>query len=122
MGNFGREEVSSLVYELLEDILVRDKRSIRDDDRLVHDLHIDSDDFSFLFVPKLHEKLDIKTKPDEWQDDSPREGIVPLPRPSLPKARSTAAPSAENALAWIEPRRKSRRSLPYWEFAQTGPA
>ena len=68
MGNFGREEVSSLVYELLEDILVRDKRSIRDDDRLVHDLHIDSDDFSFLFVPKLHEKLDIKTKPDEWQD------------------------------------------------------
>ncbi len=58
--------LETAIYELLEDIVKIPRNSIRRTDFLVRDLHIDSDDFSFLFVPELERKLSIHVPFHAW--------------------------------------------------------
>lgn len=62
-----RESVTRRVLESLEDLTERPSNRIRLKDRLVSDLGLDGDDFSFVFVPGLEQALGIRTDPLAWE-------------------------------------------------------
>jgi acyl carrier protein len=60
------KEVEDTVLENLEDILQVPKSQIRRTDRLLKDLKMDGDDFSFLFVPALERTLEVRFPSEVW--------------------------------------------------------
>ncbi len=60
------DRIENIVFEVLEDILKRPRDEIVLSHLLVNDLKIDSDDFSFLFVPKIEQLLKIQTSQNDW--------------------------------------------------------
>ena len=58
--------IEMTIYALLEDIVKIPRSAIRRVDFLVRDLHMDSDDFSFLFVPELEKRLGIHVPVQAW--------------------------------------------------------
>jgi len=61
----GRVRVA--VEAKLRDILCDSNAEIRGEDRLVGDLHIDSDDLSFVFVPELETEFGVSLPRRSWE-------------------------------------------------------
>jgi hypothetical protein len=61
MTNIDRDRIEDLVLTGMEDItgVLRDR--IQRTDRMLQDLRIDTDAFSFVFVPSVEKALGIKT-------------------------------------------------------------
>lgn len=51
---------------------------IRPEHRLLEDIDMDGDDFSYLFVPALEKALAIKTKPSDWNGVRTVDDVVAL--------------------------------------------
>lgn len=61
------EQVEEIVLEILEkDILVRPRATFSLDDHLTYDLHIDTDDLSFILIPVLEERVGVRAPAHEW--------------------------------------------------------
>ncbi len=56
----------SVVLEVLEEVLKRPSSSIRAEQELVRDLGMDGDDYSFLFVPRLEQRLGVRPDLRDW--------------------------------------------------------
>ena len=61
------QDVASAVLAVIQDITGTVVSRIRRTDSLLDDLEIDGDDFSFVFVRNVEEKLGIKTNPVAWR-------------------------------------------------------
>jgi acyl carrier protein len=62
-----RQLIEQIVKDAIVDVLCEPGREFSMDDHLVKDLGIDSDDLSFLFVPRLLSALQINIPPKEWR-------------------------------------------------------
>ena len=58
--------VTAIVLEVLRDVLNEPERELLLTERFVKDLRINSDDLSFVFIPNVQEKLEIKIPVKEW--------------------------------------------------------
>lgn len=62
--------VTNAVLDALQDITGVPSEQIRMNDRLVGDLRMNGDDFTFVFVPRIEQSLGIVTNPEAWQEVS----------------------------------------------------
>ena len=60
------ERVRACVLAAVEDVTGRSRQEVRPADRLLADLRMDADDFSYLFVPGLEKQLGVITSQDDW--------------------------------------------------------
>jgi len=60
------KEIERIVLESVEDVTGIERSQIRRTDRLVHDLKMDGDGFSFVFVPDVEKALGVTTTQDQW--------------------------------------------------------
>ncbi|MGQ0766960.1 MAG: hypothetical protein ACT4OZ_15025 [Gemmatimonadota bacterium] len=60
------ESIREAVLDCLADVVDVPKSQMRDSDRLIVELRIDGDEFSFVFVPELERRLGVKTSQDIW--------------------------------------------------------
>ena len=60
------DELRVTIVELLAHVLGIEQASIGLEDRLIADLRLDSDDFSFWFVPALQERLGTEIPIEAW--------------------------------------------------------
>ena len=64
------EEVVDVIFDALSEILCRPKDKLRCElnlsDRFVKDLEIDSDDLSFIFIPKLEKWVGTGISQEDW--------------------------------------------------------
>lgn len=61
------KNLSDIVFETLEDILLIPRSKINLTDRLMRDLHMHSDDATFDFALRLQKKLSIHIPAGEWR-------------------------------------------------------
>jgi acyl carrier protein len=74
-----RMVIEMAIRDILEDILRRPKETFRMMDHLHRDLKMDSDDFSFLFVPMVSKRLRVSIPVSEWgATDGTVAGMVDL--------------------------------------------
>lgn len=66
MSSADDKSIERVVLETLEKELAVPAGRLRLDADLTRDLKIDSDDLSFLFVPKLERRLGVKIPVEEW--------------------------------------------------------
>ncbi len=73
MGNRSqnsKDEAFDVVFDLLGEIMCKPKDQLRCQldlsDRFVKDLRIDSDDLSFVFIPKLEEWVGTEIPQEDW--------------------------------------------------------
>jgi hypothetical protein len=60
------DEIAPIVLEVLAHILCRTPDPNWLDQDLTNDLHIDSDDLSYIFVPELVARFAVEIPRDEW--------------------------------------------------------
>lgn len=63
-----RTRATETITSLLSEILAEDREPIRLGQRLLDDLHLDSDDFTYWFVPELEERLGMELPQPYWDD------------------------------------------------------
>jgi acyl carrier protein len=70
--------ILEIVFETLESILQssREKWGLQSD--LVKDLKVDSDDLSFIFVPEVEKKAEVRIPVEEWSRVSTIQEVVTL--------------------------------------------
>lgn len=61
-----RSEVERFVRAVIEDLTGTPANQIEIGDRLVEDLKIDGDDFTFVFVPTIEKALGVRTNASAW--------------------------------------------------------
>jgi len=60
-------DLLSIVIHTAAELSEMRHEDIRADHRLIGDLEMDEDDFSFVFVPRLEKMLGVKTSPAVWE-------------------------------------------------------
>ena len=60
------KNVEQVVFDVIEQELAVPRRRIRREDYLVRDLKIDTDDLSFLFIPKLEGLFGLRIPAEDW--------------------------------------------------------
>ena len=60
-------DLLSIVIDKAAELSEVRREDIRPDHRLMRDLEMDEDDFSFVFVPRLEKTLGVKTSPADWE-------------------------------------------------------
>ena len=63
-------DIRDEVYRVIRDLLGDDEFSISDTDDLVKDLHITSDDLSYVFIIGISNKFNLKIPNEEWNNVS----------------------------------------------------
>ncbi len=66
MGDTKRSIIRSAVYDVLAAITLRATSNIHDEDDLIADLAIDSDDLSMWMIPELERRLGHTTSQRDW--------------------------------------------------------
>ena len=65
-GLMSSDEIKEAVLETLEELLSTPRSKLKMEDHLTYDLHIPSDELSFIFVPELERKLKVRIPVKEW--------------------------------------------------------
>lgn len=64
----GQSNVESVVRQVLAELLLVDAAEIDLSQRLIDDLELHGDDFSFDFVPEIEDRLDVNVPVNAWDD------------------------------------------------------
>lgn len=72
------QEIQSKVFDIVRAILADRGRSLSLTDRLIRDLRMQSDDFSFLLVPRIEKTFGIRVPVKEWGQVSTLGDVVDL--------------------------------------------
>ena len=78
MSNQSDRDIEGVVFKVLENVLLKRRDDFKRTDKLIKDLKMDSDDFSFLFVPQLEQQLRIKVPIKEWSVIQTIEDVICL--------------------------------------------
>ena len=71
-------EVEEAVLETLEELLEVERSELKLEDHLTYDLHIPSDELSFIFAPELERKLKVSVPVEEWSSAGTIREVVGL--------------------------------------------
>lgn len=66
MKSYQDEYIHATVVKILENVFLHPKEKLKLTDKIIEDLKMDSDDFSFLFVPMLEKATRIKVPVEKW--------------------------------------------------------
>ncbi len=61
-----KKDIIAVIYEVLRDTMEIDINRASDDEKFV-DMGCDAEDWCFLFVPEVEEKLGCSLPPHEWE-------------------------------------------------------
>jgi acyl carrier protein len=75
--------IEDAVLEVLEDILGRSRTTFTLEDRFVRDLRISSDDLTFVFVPNLEKRLNVKVPIAAWGEVETGRDVIALLQATL---------------------------------------
>ena len=70
--------IHETVLKILEDVFRHPKEKLTLRDKIIKDLKMDSDDFSFLFVPMLEKATRIKVPVEKWAHVITIEDVIRL--------------------------------------------
>ncbi|MEK7314462.1 MAG: acyl carrier protein [Deltaproteobacteria bacterium] len=72
------EYIHETVVKILENVFLHPKEKLKLNDKIIEDLKMDSDDFSFLFVPMLEKATGIKVPVEKWAQVITIEDVIRL--------------------------------------------
>ncbi len=87
-----RNEIEQTIYVVLKESLAIDANGIEATDELTK-LNVDTDDWSFSFIPDLQERLGVSVPAEKWSNVSTISEIVDMLLPYINESLRTAEKS-----------------------------
>ena len=84
-----RNEIEQIIYVVLNESLAMDTNGIDATDELTK-LNVDTDDWTFSFIPDLQERLGVSVPAEEWSNVSTVSEIVEMLLPYIKESPPTA--------------------------------